>query len=849
MTGTSASLHGRQRLRSLEQPVFQVSGSSWIWVAAVPFLPDVGRDRDQVEDPWSALGYRALAESLATTAPSGTAVQIRLLGSGSQGGGVVQSYIVGRSRSEATGKMLGALVRATLPAEIPLRPLNSLNEVAAILGHIDVADQPLSAVGEIRRRVEELDLVPGMPRSGNWVTPGVLRWGPDPHGLRTAATILARHSTRACIILHMEATTPSVELLTSLEHIAREVAAGDGPAENPLRRQVAMDDLRRLRNLPRAALEVRVMVSADHEIEPGLAEAIGISLCADEAFTIVQPQTDIELLLASELATTATARWWGSTGDSVIDELLRTCDCSEAASVVRLPAPLRSGTPGLASVPLSTLPRSASSNPGPGPAVYIGQSPGGGSGSLSLEEINRHLLVCGLPGFGKTLTTQRILARLWTEHGIPFLVIDPAKSDYDMLADDLGADAVHITLSQEATAFNPFAPPAGVSGHTFAARVLAAFDSTLGLSNTWPLGYVTLARGIFTAFEDAADGPPTLRSIYASVGDTLRRTALAGPDGANARAALLSRLEFLAKGPLGSALIGDTSAGADWARMMKKPTIIELRHFSGPVERSLVFALLLAGLISHRERHPSRDGLGHVTVLEEAHRVLRRTEGESEGVRLFVEAIAELRGSGEGFIIVDQAPTRLHDAVMKLTGSIFAHRLVDPVERALVGSAVLLDERQQQDLARLGTGQGVLFSSSRVGSVVVEVDPSLPPDLPTGEPLRRDVLSHTGGRDLPFCFGCRYTCLHHYNARRLNAQFPTPVGPPDHIAEHFRTKTVDSGLVRCAAAMSQAQQWDGPLPDFLVWLRQLEDHLPPPARASAPPATPSPAIAPGELTK
>ena len=596
-----------------------------------------------------------------------------------------------------------------------------------------------------------------------------------------------------------------------------------------MRRQVAVEYLRRLRDLPRAALEVRVLIAAEERIEPGVAESVGIALTAQQAYSVVHPRTEHELMLAAELIDRVSARWWGSDGDPITDEILRLADTGEAAAIVRLPVPVRGGSPGLPSVPVSTLPRAAQvESERAGEAdVYLGHGLGGGQVALTLTELNQHLLVAGLPGFGKTTTVQTMLFRLWTEHGIPFLVLDPAKSDYGRLTDALGGIAKRIRLSPQSVAFNPFAVPDGCTTHAHAGRVLAAFDSALGLSAQWMAGYITLARGLFAAYERAgADGTPTLRSFYAELGDTIERSRFAGADGANLRAALLGRLEFLVRGPLGAALTAGPEGGINWADLQARPVVVEFRDFSGPTERSLMFALMLAGLISYREANPVRGRLGHVTVLEEAHRVLAGGAAtESEGVRLFVEAIAELRGSGEGFVIVDQAPTLLHPGVSKLTGSQLTHRLVDYQERVTVGSALLLDSRQQLDLARLDTGQAVLFSAGRTASVVVEVDAEAELDA-----TDRAVPAATGSslcedpsQDLPWCIGCRTMCRYGDRGRALAASIPRSVRRPQDLVLALAAASGNADLLRCAAAGALADRHDGSVPDFLSDLKDIDD--------------------------
>ncbi|MDO9396324.1 MAG: hypothetical protein Q7T71_07260 [Herbiconiux sp.] len=659
--------------------------------------------------------------------PAGScAVQVRLTTHGQATGiGVVAPLLFGRARSEAEGQRLAFLVRSTLPAEIVLEPITQRERLSERL--TASTGESVPEIIEIRRRVEDIGLLPGVALDDARLEPALLSWDADRTGLRHAATVLAQHPTAASIVLHMEPSRPSSEVMFHIDGVVRAVATDADIAANPLRSQVGREYRQRLRDLPRASLHVRVAVISPDRIVPGLAESIGVALTVQEAFALVRAESERESVLAQELADTLQARWWGGSGDDILDELSRLATTPEAASIVRFPTPARGGTVGLPSVPLPTLPRSAQPEvDATTRGVDLGQALGGGRAALSLVELNQHLLVSGLPGFGKTLTTQSILARLWTDHRIPFLVLDPAKSDYGQLLDALeGDELLHIRLTPADLAFNPFAVPDGVPVAAHAGRVLAAFDTAFSLSSVYPVGYITLARALYAAYDAAGtDGVPPLQTLYADLDALITRSGFTAGDGSNLRASLLGRVEFLSRGPLGRALTPGAEGAIDYARLLSRPTVIEMREFSGPMERSLVFALLVAGIISYREANPIAGGLGHVTVLEEAHRVLGgEGVGASEGVRLLVEAIAELRGSGEGFVIVDQAPTLLHPGVLKLSGSVLTHRLVDPEERIVIGSAVLLDERQQQDLARLTTGQVVLHSAERTSSVVVAVDP------------------------------------------------------------------------------------------------------------------------------
>ena len=92
--------------------------------------------------------------------------------------------------------------------------------------------------------------------------------------------------------------------------------------------------------------------------------------------------------------------------------------------------------------------------------------------------------------------------------------------------------------------------------------------------------------------------------------------------------------------------------------------------------------------------------LKHVTVLEEAHNLLRKgpnsqnSEGGSlaaKSVEMLSNIIAEVRTFGEGFIIADQAPGLLDESVIRNTNTKIILRLPDYEDRQLVGRAANLN--------------------------------------------------------------------------------------------------------------------------------------------------------------
>ena len=129
----------------------------------------------------------------------------------------------------------------------------------------------------------------------------------------------------------------------------------------------------------------------------------------------------------------------------------------------------------------------------------------------------------------------------------------------------------------------------------------------------------------------------------------------------------------------------------------------------------------------------------HITVLEEAHNLLRRTSNEqsAEGsnllgksVEMLSNAIAEMRTYGEGFIIADQAPGLMDMSVIRNTNTKIILRLPDQADRELVGRAANLNEDQITELAKLPCGVAAVYQNEWIQPVLCKVDLFAAPEKP-----------------------------------------------------------------------------------------------------------------------
>jgi hypothetical protein len=109
-------------------------------------------------------------------------------------------------------------------------------------------------------------------------------------------------------------------------------------------------------------------------------------------------------------------------------------------------------------------------------------------------------------------------------------------------------------------------------------------------------------------------------------------------------------------------------------------------------------------------------GLRHLTVVEEAHRLLRRPEpgapagAAAHAVEMFAGLLAEIRAYGEGLIIAEQIPDRLIPDVIKNTAVKITHRLPAADDRDAVGATMNMTEAQNRFLVTLAPGEAAVFT-------------------------------------------------------------------------------------------------------------------------------------------
>src|ERR1019366_4129522 len=365
-------------------------------------------------------------------------------------------------------------------------------------------------------------------------------------------------------------------------------------------------------------------------------------------------------------------------------------------------------------------------------AILDGQDRPVGAFQVPLSTLNRHAFVTGATGSGKSQTVRHMLEQL-TRAGLPWLAIEPVKSEYAAMAGRITGlgQAGQVTVINPSDpgavplSVNPLAPEPGypVQAHIDMVRALfmAAFDAEEPFPQimSQALQRVYEASGWDVVTGGAAPGSLTQPAIPTLA--QLQRAALAVIEDvgygrelqADVRGFVAVRLRSLRIGSAGRFFEGGHPA--DIGELLRRNVVLAIEDVANDEDKAFLMGTLIIRIVEHlrlRARARPAAGLRHVIVLEEAHRLLRagREGASAHAVELFASMLAEIRAYGEGIIIAEQIPAKLVPDVVKNTALKIVHRLPAHDDRQLVGAAMNLDEDQSRQVVSLQPGAAAVFA-------------------------------------------------------------------------------------------------------------------------------------------
>lgn len=358
---------------------------------------------------------------------------------------------------------------------------------------------------------------------------------------------------------------------------------------------------------------------------------------------------------------------------------------------------------------------------------------------LDVKSLTQHVFVTGSTGCGKSETIYKLINET-KQVGTKFLVIEPAKGEYKNVFGDVNVFGTN-PLIMPLLRINPFSFPTGV-------HVLEHIDRLTEIFNVcWPMYSAmpaVLKKAMLDAYESCGwdlrlsvnrlsrgeDVYPSFLDLFLSLGKVITESAYSEEVKSNYSGALLTRVESLTNG-----LNGEIFSVNELSNMVlfDENCIIDLSRVGSQETKSLIMGILIMRLSEYRMTgaNTPNSALKHLTVLEEAHNILKRvsTEQSQEGsnmagksVEMITNAIAEMRTYGEGFVIVDQSPTSVDKAAIKNTNTKIVMRLPDEDDRKVSGKAAGMNDKQIDEIAKLPTGVAVVYQNDWVSPVLCKID-------------------------------------------------------------------------------------------------------------------------------
>ena len=362
---------------------------------------------------------------------------------------------------------------------------------------------------------------------------------------------------------------------------------------------------------------------------------------------------------------------------------------------------------------------------------------------LDVESLSAHMLITGSTGSGKSNTVYHIVSELKKKEK-KFLIVEPAKGEYkNVFGNDIDVN-VYGTNSKvtDLLKINPFSFPDEI-------HVLEHIDRLVEIFNVcWPMYAAMpaiLKDAVLQAYqvcgwdlensECAYDNVvyPSFKDVQNQIRNILNTSDYSEDNKGDYTGALVTRINSLTNGINGQIFTADEIKEQV---LFDENTIIDLSRIGSQETKSLIMGLVIMKLNEYRmscAKGLMNQKLKHITVLEEAHNLLKNTHASTtadgpdmagKAVEMITNSIAEMRTYGEGFIIVDQSPNAIDISAVRNTNTKIIMRLPEENDRQQVGKSAAMTQKQISELARIPRGVAVVYQNNWGEPVLCKISKS-----------------------------------------------------------------------------------------------------------------------------
>lgn len=378
--------------------------------------------------------------------------------------------------------------------------------------------------------------------------------------------------------------------------------------------------------------------------------------------------------------------------------------------------------------------------------------------TISVNSLVRHALIVGSTGCGKT-TTCKTLINAVLEKQKPVLIIEPAKDEWVRWAIKQNNEIDKLNIPEDEknkhkiTIFepglsmfegtmlsnlrlNPF-QPAAIEGapidmQTRCEKITALINATLPTGDILP---VIMDEALYAYLKEKVDDfeeeemeqmpkYPLLEGALSVAKRILQNRGYEQRVTDSFVAALETRFKYLTRGKRGKIL--NEYISTSYEKLFNQNCVINLSKIPNAKDKALIMSMLLLSLYEYRtsaytydeqyRKKAQANELMHLTVIEEAHNVLSKPSLATEGsgnpqqvvADLFSNMLSEIRSLGEGFMIIDQVPTKLIPDVIKNTNYKICHRMASIDDCAVMAQSLALRDDQKGIIPSLEQGYAIV---------------------------------------------------------------------------------------------------------------------------------------------
>lgn len=343
------------------------------------------------------------------------------------------------------------------------------------------------------------------------------------------------------------------------------------------------------------------------------------------------------------------------------------------------------------------------------------------------KSFTKHALIVGTPGSGKTTFSVNLLLQ-FAKRGIPFLAIEPTKTEYRAMIDAISNLQIFTPGNNSVSPYivNPFIPPKGIKVEQYIPSLVSAFKAAFSMPSPLDMIFLKAIKSCYIKYgwkdySKFGDADVTLFGLHEFILEfkrLLENTNYSKDVRSNLESAGFLRLANLIEQ---NSNIYDTINTIPIEDLLTAPTVLELNSIDNAEQKSLVMALLLINICIYTKHNHIGDGkLKNAILIDEAHVLLGgdtsvsvdgSPNSQATTVKALQDMIAEIRSYGTSIIIADQSPTKVSREVIANTDIKISFRLVQSAEKQLIADSTNMDDEAQSNLSRLKPGEAYVYYS------------------------------------------------------------------------------------------------------------------------------------------